>query len=351
MVDELPTWISRVMEVFRRIYVDVEASPLGDNYYILKGRNEYLVSGPDSYVELPISAPPLECYSRGGYTQSINRLSIHLKCVSPYGVVEYDILDRLYENGARVPRPVLNLMYKGFETAIGTEYIDGERLGRILITEGVSGGNIGYIYRLIEMVADLHVNSLAVYGFKRVVYDEFLNRLLVRGEQVSKVLKGGGDHLDISSTIESLYRHFKMVLGGKPVKAVYTHGDLHLDQVVIGDDIYITDFNKEPFRDPIPYTEYEPPVRDLACILNSLEYVQNISEGGLDQDIYRALVERYLDYIPKVLVNDTFELELMFWRVERALYEALYEVAMGTGLEDIPLDTILSIYREVVGKG
>ena len=88
------------------------------------------------------------------------------------------------------------------------------------------------------------------------------------------------------------------------------HGDYHLGQVLIADDGYrIVDFEGEPLRPLAERREHGSPLRDVACMLRSLDHVGRsagrraiarnggpVESPGLDLDAWlRRAPERFLD--------------------------------------------------------
>ncbi len=143
-----------------------------------------------------------------------------------------------------------------------------------------------------------------------------------------------------------------------------THGDLHLYQIMRteSDEIFITDFEGEPYKMPGNKMEKEPTSRDLAALARSLDYAAIMGEQlrsgaplsyvalwppseSLEWETssfsyllasYRSASEDagFLDYNR---ISD----ELSFWLVERASYESVYELVARTGYHYIPLSAIL----------
>ena len=166
---------------------------------------------------------------------------------------------------------------------------------------------------------------------------------------------------DALDDLAAKLRELENALVGRPL--IRIHGDMHLYQfLVAGERIVLTDFEGEPFKDPASPLEKEPPERDLASLARSLDYVAVMAamyheKAGAEEASYslppimgEGIVETFQDILDSYLatVNDelvgsheAFKLSLSFWLVERASYEAVYELKAGTGLHHIPLNALL----------
>lgn len=112
------------------------------------------------------------------------------------------------------------------------------------------------------------------------------------------------------------------------------HGDLHLEQVIkTGDGWRFLDFEGEPLK-PIPEREnYDSPLKDLASMLRSISYRfsgETANNPEIESKISSALTDGYLrgcrevkaDFLPD---TGEFQLLLILFQIERAVYECLYE--------------------------
>jgi predicted trehalose synthase len=153
------------------------------------------------------------------------------------------------------------------------------------------------------------------------------------------------------------------------------HQDLHLLQMIYNPsegEFYIIDFEGEPGRSNDEKVEKEPPLRDVASLVRSFHYlsfsaVMNWSSLSLDH-VARSLLgedpalqwrKRHLtsmiySYLADTLRGDIhgfgekiiagLDEYLKPWVVERALYEAVYELMYRPGWSPIPILGLLRIY-------
>jgi maltose alpha-D-glucosyltransferase/alpha-amylase len=144
------------------------------------------------------------------------------------------------------------------------------------------------------------------------------------------------------------------------------HGDYHLGQVlVVQNDFYIIDFEGEPLRPIAERRAKSSPLRDVAGMLRSLDYV---AAAGLRQmpeiqPAQRPLAQRiaatwrseatsnflsgYLDAMagcPALPADPRVAQGLIdFFTLEKALYEVEYELANRPGWLSIPLAGVLEL--------
>jgi maltose alpha-D-glucosyltransferase/alpha-amylase len=181
---------------------------------------------------------------------------------------------------------------------------------------------------------------------------------------------------------ESLLRHEEAVVrhiergrdatfGGMKIRQ---HGDFHLGQVLIAkDDAFILDFEGEPLRSLEERRRKEPPARDVAGLLRSIDYATssvihrapNLSPQERETLTPRVrawgdrLAQAYWDSYRETLGDShlwpadaaqTREL-LDFFLLEKALYEIEYELTNRPTWSHIPLEAVLRMLeqRGVIG--
>lgn len=144
------------------------------------------------------------------------------------------------------------------------------------------------------------------------------------------------------------------------------HGDLHLGQVLVaGDDFYIIDFEGEPGRSFAQRRAKQSPLKDVAGMLRSLNYaawsaVFEFDAGETDQLAkLEKSARKWLQASSKAMMQgykkaaegcasypanpDTFRRMLDLFILERALYEARYELANRPSWLRIPLEGIINL--------
>ncbi|HEX5410941.1 MAG TPA: putative maltokinase [Terriglobia bacterium] len=145
-----------------------------------------------------------------------------------------------------------------------------------------------------------------------------------------------------------------------------SHGDLHLGQVLVaGDDFYIIDFEGEPGRSFAQRRAKQSPLKDVAGMLRSLNYAAWSAVFEFDaaetdqlakleksarkwlQASSKAMMQGYkkaAEGCPSYPANpDTFRRMLDLFILERALYEARYELANRPSWLRIPLEGIINL--------
>lgn len=197
---------------------------------------------------------------------------------------------------------------------------------RILQEEaGLLGKALGVLHRDLALIA----RKNGEYGFfekadleKRIdnVLDNLQNHPSPPGETEALVSK-------LTAIKKGLSRR---KLGAK----FRIHGDLHLEQVIKTEGGWrFLDFEGEPLK-PIPEREnHDSPLKDLASMLRSISY--RFSGGAatcreIEAKVGAALTEGYLDscreieadFLPE---NGELQTLLIFFQIERAVYECLYE--------------------------
>jgi maltokinase len=123
------------------------------------------------------------------------------------------------------------------------------------------------------------------------------------------------------------------------------HGDYHLGQVLAGPDgrWIVLDFEGEPLRPMVERSRPDFPVRDVAGMLRSFDYIAGSLSAGENADDWAADNRRaFLDgYVERSGINlrenrgllDAFE-------TDKAIYEAVYEARNRPGWLPIPTAAI-----------
>jgi maltose alpha-D-glucosyltransferase/alpha-amylase len=147
------------------------------------------------------------------------------------------------------------------------------------------------------------------------------------------------------------------------------HGDFHLGQVLIAkDDAYILDFEGEPKRSLEERRRKEPPARDVAGFLRSIDYATSsaISRApNLNPEDRATLTQRIRDWGDRLMAaywecyretlgearlwpaDEAQSKELLdLFLLEKALYEIEYELSNRPSWSHIPLEATLRILQE-----
>ena len=141
-----------------------------------------------------------------------------------------------------------------------------------------------------------------------------------------------------------------------PGVAVRTHGDLHLGQVLL--DAHgrwrVLDFEGEPARPLSERRRPQPPLRDVAGILRSIDYAAASASSTPSSELdawrdwlRRTFVEGYLEVgLPARLVPDDWQTVLTAFELDKAVYELGYELANRPDWVAIPVAGILRLLEE-----
>ncbi len=276
------------------------------------------------------------------------------------------------------PELVCSTRYRGVLVGIATVPMDADPIAAEYIASASASASGGPVVPdvntvLARGVADLH---LALYSCgedwcrpRRASISQarsWASRVSWRSRLLRRL---GGDSFirEVADALEDLARGLMEVapqLEGDIVMRI--HGDLHLYQVYRTRDgrLMFTDFEGEPYREPARRDELEPPVRDLASLIRSMDYAGGIAflEKGVDAEeaslrarrelrewrrlLASSLVSEYsrrVEGTPLELDPEGLVARMAFWLVERASYEIVYEIAEETGLHYIPANAILEM--------
>ncbi|MBV9970132.1 MAG: putative maltokinase, partial [Xanthobacteraceae bacterium] len=148
------------------------------------------------------------------------------------------------------------------------------------------------------------------------------------------------------------------------------HGDFHLGQVLVATgDTYIIDFEGEPGRSLAERRAKATPLRDVAGLLRSLDYVaanladrRNPRAGPISSDRTHELLARFRTEAAKAFLNayrsaagidaeawNPRVLELLL--LEKAAYEINYEAANRPLWLPVPLAGMARIARRILAEG
>ncbi|MEB3787668.1 MAG: hypothetical protein GSR78_02805 [Desulfurococcales archaeon] len=299
------------------------------------------------------------------------RAHVKLYVVSEEDIIEDMILEYLNESGIDfVPQVLCKRRINGLLVLLATSRVDGKPLASILVDEAsmlLEGEDVDLYARLMrELGSALARIHDAMEGCKhdwckprrsttRDV-DKWLYRLAYRRRLVEGIYPiGDGDVgvyevLDALKFLEESFRSDKDLMQGWEI--IRGHGDLHLYQVYVHNSgsLVITDFEGEPYRDPARKDELEPPERDLAAVLRSLDYIVYMALQRSQGEKSGSLLEEWASRVARSFIEgytsrgrSINEDSLAFWLAERASYELVYELTAATGLHPIPANALVSM--------
>jgi len=283
--------------------------------------------------------------------------------------------------------------YRGYEIGIIVEYVENvgdgglpfyiaavkefegsmHRSDTLDLAESV-GRTVGEFHRVIASSNDPWFSSEPL---DKPDIDSIVNRMKFYAEHIKKTLNQA-EYAEID-LIEGLLEErvnsgILMLEKYEGLNKLRTHQDLHLAQFIYSPTrgFVFSDFEGEPIRMSILGDSKEPPLRDVASLLRSLDYIAvfayaEASKQTPDNVAKKALTDRSLAYkllewrnkYSSKLVAGYFDAlqgecvdvigapcshainhiaELLYpLMLERALYEAVYESAFNPNLVWIPL--------------
>ena len=185
-------------------------------------------------------------------------------------------------------------------------------------------------------------------------------RIRTELDHTAAMLERGG-HLSSAEVaalckgLETRLRNASSLVGTKRTRV---HGDYHLGQVLRSqNDFVIIDFEGEPSRSMAERRQKHSPMKDVAGMLRSLDYAvasaaQSVAPADHDRlvdlgdrmtaaflDGYReALSQGAIELLPAS--DDAFTAALDLFMIEKALYEARYEMDNRPDWLEIPLGAL-----------
>ncbi|GAB6098173.1 hypothetical protein JCM16358_00520 [Halanaerocella petrolearia] len=147
------------------------------------------------------------------------------------------------------------------------------------------------------------------------------------------------------------------------------HGDLHLEQLLKqGSDIIVLDFEGEPTKSISERRSKCSPLKDIAGLLRSYNYAayagyfNNLSDsnsnnrllkaiGIWEEEVVESFLESYLKQVRResnlLPTDDHIVQSIALYKLEKALYEGLYEVNNRPSWLKIPLQGIVSCLADL----
>ncbi len=146
-------------------------------------------------------------------------------------------------------------------------------------------------------------------------------------------------------------------------KKTRVHGDFHLGQILRASngDIVAIDFEGEPAKSITERRVRYSPLKDLAGVLRSLSYARGFTEinapgarrssalAEWEQSERTALIAAYLEQLGDarnhILPSEPADIDraIKVWELDKALYEAQYELANRPDWLAIPLRSMMKL--------
>jgi 4-alpha-glucanotransferase len=262
---------------------------------------------------------------------------------------------------------------RGMTLAILQAFVDNEGDGWTWLLERLRGSDgersaaLAWVRRLGERTAEMHQalaspTADAAFRAEPITAEDLaswkaeINSML---ERVLEGLKALRPRLDAATTslaitfeerqgilTQRIDHLLAVAISGHKTRH---HGDFHLGQVLVqGDDAVIVDFEGEPLRSLAERRKKHSPLRDVAGMLRSIDYVaalvarEQIRADTLREWTTQASVA-FRDSYFRVAGNDAPDetrVLIEFFTLEKALYEVTYELANRPDWVSIPLSAI-----------
>ncbi|MGC9112647.1 hypothetical protein [Acidilobus sp.] len=343
-------------------------------------------SGPRKIRELKIVSSGLRSISYEAVDEGGERLLIKALRRLENDNIEHLVLRYLtFVNYKRVPKFICNLTYKSSPYIIITNFVDGFPAATAYVNDASnrSTANVNSIGPKIGLaISELHnvmMTCSESWCRPEPITDADIKRWLERISWRSSWLRDKGSHMlpysdrplvyEAADSLEELVSFLEplaeKLLGRTKLRI---HGDLHLYQIVESQkgDIYITDFEGEPYKMPASKLEKEPIARDLAALARSIDYAAMMGEQlrtgasllqvsswppeellRWEKEAFKSLLESYVRNAESKGLSNLLDglSSLFFWLIERASYESVYEIVARTGYHYVPLNAIIR-YKE-----
>ncbi len=310
--------------------------------------------------------------------------------------IEEKYYETILEAGYKyAPKPFVSINYQGIPIGIVIEYIDNTSDATTPFRKafeektGKASLKLGLAAKLGSQIAGLHLalnsTSSDFSGKDRISREDirrWSNRIQRRYKDAVKLLEKLVDNVDgkrKTARYEKWLTHLEL-LREKVEKAISyleayvdsykirTHQDLHLLQILYGRDenFYFIDFEGEPGRSRDELLEKEPPLRDIAVMIRSFQYLsyelymskhkltRTATSGRLLKNdplwdwrmrhslsmllsYLSASINADLHGIPREKILTRYNELLYPWLVDRGLYEIIYEATYNPDRIPIPL--------------
>ncbi len=216
-------------------------------------------------------------------------------------------------------------------------------------------------YRLGTVMAGLHRKLAQIARAEQRIQPLTLEGLRHRFHaffdglsQYSEILKS--HHGRVIATLRQFMAEFSESDLGQQFRI---HGDLHLEQVLKTEPGWkVIDFEGEPLKSIVERENYDSPLKDLASMLRSISYRvytisqepswvatnENLLVSGLVNGYLETCQELGIDFLP---CSESFAKLLLFFQVERVVYECDYEMKYRPDWLDVPLQGLLALVGQM----
>ncbi|MEW6042582.1 MAG: hypothetical protein AB1633_13780, partial [Elusimicrobiota bacterium] len=224
--------------------------------------------------------------------------------------------------------------------------------------------------RLGVTIAELHYKLMKAFGSDEFdkqeiqMWQENLTEGIIRAIALA-VSRGVAE--EIASIKDNL---LKSISGMNTMnnfgKKLRIHNDLHLGQILkTRSGFCVIDFEGEPLKSPQENRKKNSPLKDIAGVLRSINYAANYclkhksnKQEELikkwEEDASKYFQNAYFSEVKKLgcdfLPSNTESLNklLLFYKLEKAMYELVYEINSRPDWIDVPVSGIKDVYRSLI---
>jgi len=197
-------------------------------------------------------------------------------------------------------------------------------------------------------------------------YLETAGKLISNRNEIGHVRKTSFVRNIQTSGLETIGNRILTGIRDSHAKKIRVHGDYHLGQVLVSEGrYYVIDFEGEPLRSIEERIMQFPPVKDVAGMLRSLDYLLEFVCRGLNSGVKRKFVDELRNMSEKAFIssyreslgdsiallgsNEGFhELLLRLFVVEKAAYELIYELNNRPSWAWVPMKAITRMLHGIM---
>ena len=228
----------------------------------------------------------------------------------------------------------------------------------ILLKQAVSLG---------EVLADLHGDLASIAEAEGTCGPLDFADIQTRIRAIIQTLEDDlATHLkdDLTQALDGIRFLFSKLSGKNLGSKFLIHGDLHLEQVLATSTGWkVLDFEGEPLKTIEEREQHDSPLKDLASIFRSVSYRIHLvfdnpdSQAQAESLLLTGLITGYTGichelketraracYLPE---EPEFELLLIFFQIERAVYECIYELKCRPDWFHIPFHGLTKLLNRL----
>lgn len=284
---------------------------------------------------------------------------------------DVDVPRRLWSAGfTQTPEPVVEWRRGEFDLAVVRRFHSGATDGFVLaetslrdlydarVQPGEAGGDFApEAFRLGGIIGRMHLALGNAYAVETVQTAELIAEVT---DDLLRASVPDVSSLDVNAWAGAVARELPSELAAQRV-----HGDLHLGQLIRGDEGWmVLDFEGEPSRPVAARTRLQSPWRDVAGVLRSFDYATQVTlvdRGDVEVDeelvalaeLWRrhnrdAFMIGYREVMGDAVGHGGAEADgiVRFFEMAKAIYEVSYELAHRPEWVAIPEAAVRALLAE-----